>query len=441
MMELEVNQSKPARRGRLRIVTIGVAVAVLTGAIGFVVGRAATPSPSVAVIVPAAPSPTNGAPQTEATTVSEGTDAPADTAVAESPASAEESASMDASSPSAGAGMYTSSAWEEPQQELLAERSRPDGVTMRVHVTRYPEQTYPASDGWTPAGWCYPSGDLRVGVATPTSVNISWAPFYAEPRDGLAVTTFASGYAEGSPMFGAVVQVGADVESVTFTTASGLTDSAIPANGVALLLVPGPIEQQFSVTVSRTDGSDTTRGVDELTEMWADDEYRAACEPPPPALPAAGEQPADPAAAHAAVLEAWRIAHDFADAEPELRRSFVDDDTGLAEAWEALQNGEYAEAANSATADIDELVFTSPTEAWFRYDILTSITNFTNRYGMARLGADGVWRITRQTICQDIALAPGYGCAPTVATLFPPSAVGDPRYDPTAQPEPGIITD
>ena len=111
-----------------------------------------------------------------------------------------------------------------------------------------------------------------------------------------------------------------------------------------------------------------------------------------------------------------------------VRVSFVDDGTGLAAAWEALQAGQYGEAARTSTRTITDLVFTSPTEAWFRYDIETSIMNFYNRYGMAKLNADGRWQITRQTMCQDVALAPGFGCDPPVDQLLPPSAANDPRY-------------
>ena len=243
------------------------------------------------------------------------------------------------------------------------------------------------------------------------------------------MTTFASGYPEGSPIFGALAQVDPDVAQVTMTTASGLTDSTAPIDGLALLEVAGGIEQDLTFTVTKADGSSTTTPVGELTTPYATAEYHAACDPPPPALPEAGEQPSDPNATEASVRANWAIVHDFA-GDAQSRRSYVDDDTGVAEAWTALQNGDYADAAKASTADIAELVFTSPTEAWFRYDVLTPITNFYDRYGIAHLGADGVWIFTRQTICQDISLAPGFGCTPPVDALLPPSAAADPRYNP-----------
>jgi hypothetical protein len=67
-------------------------------------------------------------------------------------------------------------------------------------------------------------------------------------------------------------------------------------------------------------------------------------------------------------------------------------------------------------------VFTSPTEAWFRYDIETNVTNFTDRFGIA-FQIDGVWVIARAVICQDLALA-GAQCFPFVDQIQPPGSQG-----------------
>jgi hypothetical protein len=326
----------------------------------------------------------------------------------------------------------TSSAWSEPPLELLAERRFDDGTVMRAHRNEYagemgtPWQGFPGIGDWEPAPWCTPSGDLRVSIAAPDSINLAWAPWYREPKDGLAIATVATGYVESSPRFGIVAQVPADVTAVTLTTASG-TDTAPAIGGVALLLVAGPIDESWSVSLDRPSGPETHDQVS-LTETWSSGEYRDACEPPPPALPPAGEQPADTAAAEAEVRVAWDVVHTYDPANIDQRLALLDDATGVEQAWEAIGDGEYAEAARTSTTTIRELVFTSPTEAWFRYDLGTSITDFPNRYGVAVLGDDGAWRITRASVCQDIALAPGFGCLPSVSQVLPPSAADDPRY-------------
>lgn len=342
-----------------------------------------------------------------------------------------------------GGGQYSPGAYADQPQRLLTERTTASGITMRAHLQDYGAQMeapygnqFP---GWTPAGWCFPTGQLRISIVTANSVNLGGAPWYTDPKGGVAVSTFAGGYVESAPVFGATVQVAADVTSVTFTTASGLSDTTTPVNGVALVAVNGPIEDTFTVTLTKSDGATTSLGTADLTAPYSSSEYHNACEPPPPALPAAGEQPADPAAAEAAVRESWRLSRDFAGTDPSVRITYVDDPTGIQDAWKALSDGQYATAATTAKQPIAEVVFTSPTEAWFRYDVLTSITNFYNRYGMAHLGDDGVWRITRQTVCQDLSLAPGIACSPAVETLLPPSAANDPRYGQPIPVDGGII--
>jgi hypothetical protein len=429
MIEIESPAERSQRRGR-RAVVIATAAALVAGTGGFLVGRSTHQTGPGAGAVPTTTPTTLAAPAATAAPVGTVETLPT-TTLPGSPMDAVVAQSGSASAAGASGGLYVPGAYEEPQMQLVATRTTPSGVLIRVHLNRYQNNPYTPGGppGWLPAAWCYPQGDLRVSIVAPDSVNLTYAAWYEKLKDGLSVTTFASGYAEGSPVFGAVAQVDPDVTMVTMTTASGLTDSTAPINGLALLEVDGGIEQDITFTTTKADGSSTTKPVGDLATPYATAEYHRDCDPPPPALPDAGEQPSDPTAAEAAVRASWGIVHDFG-GDAQSRRSYVDDDTGVVDAWTALQQGSYADAAKAATADIAEVVFTSPTEAWFRYDLLTPIINFYDRYGIARLGADGVWIFTRQTICQDISLAPGFGCTPPVDTLYPPSAAGDPRYTP-----------
>ena len=97
----------------------------------------------------------------------------------------------------------------------------------------------------------------------------------------------------------------------------------------------------------------------------------------------------------------------------------LDDDTGVAAAIEVARNGVYADAVATAEYTIEDFVFTSPTEAWFRYAIDTGESYFGQRYGTAHL-IDGSWRISRGVICQDLALA-GAPCEPDPGPIYPPS--------------------
>jgi hypothetical protein len=104
----------------------------------------------------------------------------------------------------------------------------------------------------------------------------------------------------------------------------------------------------------------------------------------------------------------------------EEKPDLLDDRTGVDAAIEAVDTGQYAEAVASAVTTIDELVFTSPEEAWFRYTIDTSNGVFGPRYGTVRL-IDGSWLFARAVVCQDLALAGG-PCDPPVEPIMPPGA-------------------
>ena len=425
----EANDLSPADRAATRapasrLVALAACTALVAGLGGFLIGHTSGSSDQ-SKVKPAA----SVAESTGSVASANGADSPVAAPIAG--ASTGDSKIGSSAVRPGGGGMYSPNAYEEPKQELLAERTTSTGITMRAHLQDYGATSTPYAGqygSWKPAGWCFPTGNLRISIVTATAVNISGASWFSEPKGGSAVSTFSAGYAEGSPVFGVAVQVGTNVTSVSFTTASGLTDTAPPVRGVALLAVNGPIEQNFTITLTSADGTTSSQTNADLSLPYDGSDYAAACEPPPPALPAAGAQPADAVAAEAAVRDSWKIARDFNNTDAAARLGRIDDTTGIAEAWKALSIGTYADAAKTSTTTIQDFVFSSPTEAWFRYDISTSMGNFTNRYGKALLGDDGVWRITRQTVCQDLGLAPGSQCTPPVDNLYPPSAANDPRY-------------
>ncbi|MEO8266423.1 MAG: hypothetical protein ABI706_13060 [Ilumatobacteraceae bacterium] len=70
-------------------------------------------------------------------------------------------------------GMYIPGAYEEPQMKLIATRTTPSGVVIRVHLNRYQDNPYTSGGppGWRPAAWCYPQGDLRVSIIAPDSIT------------------------------------------------------------------------------------------------------------------------------------------------------------------------------------------------------------------------------------------------------------------------------
>ncbi len=314
----------------------------------------------------------------------------------------------------------------------LIERTTPDGYTLRVQKS--PEWDH-GSDwgiaGWEPAPWCYESAQLRVTISGPGITDVGAVSWFREPYQGRAISSVLLGVADGSPRWVVVVQVPGDASNVSVQFADGSTDTAVPSNGVAVLTVPaaeGPIEvnegggsywrdpePSFAVTI---DGGASAGVVgSDGTGTWADNDYRDACSPPPPALPDAGEQPADPGAARQAIEEAMDVLYGSSDVAD--RDTLIDDPTGVADARQQVAEGSYAEQAASASAVVEELVFTAPGEAWFRYRIEAAPSVFDNRYGIAR-EVNGTWKITRDTLCQDLTLAGG-DCGPGWQPVTPPS--------------------
>ncbi|MEP1123642.1 MAG: hypothetical protein ABJH68_07110 [Ilumatobacter sp.] len=140
--------------------------------------------------------------------------------------------------------------------------------------------------------------------------------------------------------------------------------------------------------------------------------------PPGPELPDPGEPPADPAGAEATIRERFALAVDlsipFGDKPDDLLDSAVGVEQAIAEALDGPNAGYLRDARH----EIVDLVFTSPTEAWFVYD-LEALGVMFRPFGRATLVEES-WQISRNTICQDLAQA-GAICEPAAAAETPPT--------------------
>ena len=311
----------------------------------------------------------------------------------------------------------------------LFERTTDSGLLVRAQQGQLWEQPYieaPAgAGGWTPAPWCYESGQLRIAVAGNGLIDVAGVGWWSEPFKGRAVSWLAVGGVDGQRHWVVVVQTPPDTTSVSVTFADGATDSVAPQNGVAVLVVPNGAtepatpEDEYTApvfTVRLDGGAEPVELSSDAINTWDDPEYQDSCTPPPPALPEPGEQPVDPAIAEAEIKDVMARIYDAAVKEEGL----VVDDTGIEEAREQVREGGFAVEADSAKATVEELVFTSPTEAWFRYRVDTSGVGLDNRYGVAQF-VDGSWKVTRDTICQDLSMAGG-DCGAGWQQIYPPGA-------------------
>ena len=273
--------------------------------------------------------------------------------------------------------------------------------------------------GWTPPGWCSPAGGFRVSMRFQDSIGTSQGSWYTEPRNGLNSTLFSSGFAEGTPFRVLVLQVAADVTSVAVRFIDGAADVGQPENGWLALAVPGAREGRFELTVEDSGGSRVIGWRDFL--QMGDPAWQEECIPPPPVLPPAGaEQPADAAAVERIIRNRFDLLWDANRPREDKPDDLLDDWTGVVEASAEVFAGRFGEAAKSAIHLVTGFVFVSPTVAWVTYDISTINGRFTNRFGYATL-IDGSWRLSRDVICQDLALA-GAMCEPSSNTIQPPAS-------------------
>jgi len=268
--------------------------------------------------------------------------------------------------------------------------------------------------GWVPPAWCNPIGGFRLSMLYKEAVGIANGSRYSEPREGLAATLFTSGYAEGVPFRALALNVADDVISATATWDDDASDTATPSDGWVVLATPGVASGKFEL-VLQTEAGERTISWDEIPQD-GDIEWQKDCTPPPPELPPAGEQPDDAQGAEAQIRANFEalFANDvpFEDKGDQL----LDDTTGVQDAIEAMQAGGFGDAAQTSNHTMIDLVFVSPDEAWFRYDLETQFGLF-NRFGISYL-IDGEWRIARAVICQDLALT-GISCNPPVNDIYP----------------------
>ncbi len=280
-----------------------------------------------------------------------------------------------------------------------------------------PMPTIPGQQpGWVAPGWCNPSGGFRVTMLYKAAVGTSQGQRYAEPRDGISPTLFSSGLAEGTPFRVLVLQVAPDITTVGVTFSDGATDSATPANGWVALATPGDPNGKFVLAVTSETGA---RNVDwSALPQSGDAAWQRGCNPPPPELPPPGDQPGDPAGAEQEIRDTLEVLWDQDTPREEKPKDLLDDNTGVDAAVDELRNGGFGDVAATAVYTVNDVVFTSPTEAWFEYDISTTSGAFTGRFGVATF-IDGKWRIARAVVCQDLSLA-GVQCSPPVTQIFPP---------------------
>lgn len=207
-----------------------------------------------------------------------------------------------------------------------------------------------------------------------------------------------------------------ELESVRVVAdAASAAPTIVGTRGVPARLTKGETAD-VTVTVDARTACATTHGGDVEYQVLVDartasgvvptigreGRYTVSCRSA--ALPPPGKAPADAPAARAAIDHAFATAYDFS-APADRREAAVDEPTGLAPAIREVADGPYGGIMRSTGVRIVSIVFTSPTRAAVLYDLTGVPDTFgTDRLGSARL-VDGHWKVTRATVCADLALA------------------------------------
>ncbi len=219
-----------------------------------------------------------------------------------------------------------------------------------------------------------------------------------------------------------LVRTAPDVRQVIVTAPDGTeTDRADVVDGLAMVRAPaswtdaGP--PLMSVVAADGQQSDPAWFEYASAPTSPDDPCTPGAAPPRP-LPAAGGQPTDARSAEKQIRERHALLVDQSISSENKPDGLLDDNTGVDDAVARARAGQYADSVAGVSYHIDEMVFTAPDTAWFRYTITAPTGTFADRFGVATFNGT-VWQITRATICGDLALA-GASCQPPTATVEPP---------------------
>lgn len=317
----------------------------------------------------------------------------------------------------------------------LFTRTLDDGTTIAVAGNRYDPAIYELPAFWEPPAQCFPTGDLVVSIDRDgTGWDAVGNRYDAVVAEDLRVAAAPIGPAEDRWL--AVVQGPPGTASIRVTFPGGVSDEMAPADGVAVLTAPvvdgveiggsDPIDDapaaELTAVALDAEGAEVARYVGPWTLVDDTGEVdvpeapvrRADCAWPT-TLPAPGpEQPADPAAAEAAVRAVWDGAFGRPGVTTDAQKLAVVDDTrGVAEGLADAARFRDVLDLTDDTTRIDGVVFTSATEAHVQYTIDPGFEQgrpIPGVFGELVL-VDGEWKVTRLTVCRLVILGNGR-CAP-----------------------------
>jgi hypothetical protein len=138
----------------------------------------------------------------------------------------------------------------------------------------------------------------------------------------------------------------------------------------------------------------------------------SVCPPSEQPMPRPGVQPAHPSTARTAVKHAFTAAYNGGLALSAASRDAIEGGAALVSLADQVRAGPLGSLTARTSAEVRDVVFTSPTSATVRFD--SSMGTEGARVGALGLAtfADGRWLVSRDTACLDLrlvgVLCPGY---------------------------------
>ena len=115
-------------------------------------------------------------------------------------------------------------------------------------------------------------------------------------------------------------------------------------------------------------------------------------------------EPDDPAAATEAVIAAFEIVYDGT-RTPSARAARVEPPTDVELAIRAAEQGPSGPQFSSTTVTVHQVTFTSPTDASVQYEVFVGGTDSLGRSNGAAVRVGSSWKVSRSTVCVDLAEA------------------------------------
>ncbi|MEX2254055.1 MAG: hypothetical protein WEC34_01335 [Acidimicrobiia bacterium] len=300
------------------------------------------------------------------------------------------------------------------QLQHLGTRTSGDGVTLRTYLGDV-DQVFVGLQGAPLPAECFP--DLSIDMQTSTKAIAQSVTFSARTGEAFPAQGQVIGLVERAPVAVAVAMLPEGSTSAQMRFAGGRTDAApgLPGGWVALA---SRVRAADPTGPTRTIGTITYRdaaGVPVATETVAygfgatpRETVECGNAPRPPLIeplpPATGPPPADPTAAEAEVVTAYRTVFDGnPDVTPEERLAAIEGgETLRASVERAVERaGERFPDVGATKAVVGDVTFLNDHEAALRYSISKENGDPLSKTLIGRaVLVDGTWRVTTSTWCE-----------------------------------------